>query len=183
MPETKYTAVANADPGNLSAASAPGTQANPSRSYAGKSETGKALIGKHDACPRPGSNEWYTEATEPRLAGSVVGDRHHDLVGVWSTRENAFGTTRTLVVTPRHIEQESPRAYEVLAATDAGLIVRAHPPLPGVEGSEFEVRFQTRDRMKFAGVEMKRYDCRGAGPHADLCCRLPRERWVVLGPD
>jgi hypothetical protein len=183
IPYTKYTSTADADLGNRSASVAPGTQANPSSSYAGKSDGKNTLITQRAACPRAGSTEWHEEAMSHQDGGAVVGDGHRELVGVWSTETNALGASKALVVTPRFVQTTSARRYEILEEHEASLVVRAHPPLPGVSGSEFDVTFQTRDRINFGGMELDRYDCRVDGPHADLCCRLPRERWVVLGPE
>jgi len=183
IPHQQYTPTADADLGNRSASVAPGTQADPSSSYAGKSDGRNTLVTKRAQCPRAGSAEWHEEAVSHAGDGFIVGDRHRDLVGVWSTKSNALGVSKALVVTPSFVETTSARRYEVLDEQEKGLIVRAHPALSGVSGSEFDVIFHTRHQINLGGIELERYDCRVDGSHSDLCCRLPRERWVVLGPE
>lgn len=177
-----YTPTADADLGHKEASVPPGTAAEPPVAYAGHSDDTKTMIRRRTSCAEPGSKEWYDEESHASASGSVAGDRHRDFVGVWTTGANALGGSRAIVVTPGFVMQQSARPYDVLNEDGDRLLIRAYPPLPGLSKSEFEVTFLTRHRIDFGGVPLERYDCRSEGPYAELCCRLPRARWVVLGP-
>ena len=181
--ETSYTPTADADLGHRNASVPPGTLADPPRAYAGHSNQSKTLIKRRASCDQPGSKEWYESSDSSQNSGSIAGELHREFVGVWSSGENALGGSVAIVVTPGLVVQQASRPYDVLQVQEDRLLIRAYPPLPGVEKSEFEVRFVNHNRIDFAGMSLERYDCRQDGPHADLCCRLPRARWVRLGPE
>ena len=155
----------------------------------GPGEPRAAAVKQGPACPRPGSDAWFEQGnTSSKQSGAPreprpLSDLHRDFVGVWVAEPDAQSPSQALAVSSDTILMRDKTPYEVVAERDGKLIIGVSSPVMLMRILNVPITFYGTDRIEFDRYKLRRYDCRAPGPHDDMCCSLPRARWVRLGPN